>query len=46
MADQRTQDATNERILRSLDEVKAQLAESKRREELIAKNLDRLLARI
>ena len=45
MAGHAAQGATNERILRTLDEVKAQLAESKLREERIAKDLARLLAR-
>jgi hypothetical protein len=37
--------ATNARIVRLLEEVKAQLAESKQREQPIAKDLMRLLAR-
>ena len=44
MADQ-TEHATNERIVRMLEEVKAELADSKRREQQIAKDLTRLLAR-
>ena len=44
MADQ-TEHATNERIVRMLEEVKAELAASKRREQQIAKDLTRLLAR-
>jgi hypothetical protein len=42
MATQRAQ-PTNERIVRLLEEVKAQLTESKRREEQIARDLTRLL---
>jgi hypothetical protein len=37
--------ATNARIVRLLDEVKAELAESKKREQQIADDLARLLAR-
>jgi hypothetical protein len=37
--------ATNERIVRLLEEVKAQLADSKKREQQIAKDLGRLLSR-
>ena len=37
--------ATNERIVRLLEEVKAELADSRRREEQIARDLARLLAR-
>ena len=37
--------ATNERIVRLLEEVKAELADSKQREQQIAKDLTRLLAR-
>jgi hypothetical protein len=44
MASQSEQ-ATNARIVRLLEEVKAELAESKRREQQIAKDLARLLAR-
>jgi hypothetical protein len=40
-----TEQATNERILRLLEEVKAELADSKQREQQIAKDLTRLLAR-
>jgi hypothetical protein len=43
MASQSAQPATNERIVRLLEEVKAQLAESKKREEEIARDLTRLL---
>jgi hypothetical protein len=45
MATERAQPATNERIVRLLEEVKAQLTESKRRDEQIARNLTRLLKR-
>jgi hypothetical protein len=45
MAGESAQPATNERIVRLLDEVKAQLAEAKRREEQIARDLTRLLDR-
>jgi hypothetical protein len=44
MASQNAQ-ATNERIVRLLEEVKVQLADSKQREQQIAKDLARLLAR-
>ena len=44
MASQTAQ-ATNERIVRLLEEVKAELADSKQREQQIAKDLTRLLAR-
>jgi hypothetical protein len=40
-----TEQATNERILRLLEEVRAELADSKQREQQIAKDLTRLLAR-
>jgi hypothetical protein len=43
MASQSAQPATNERIVRLLEEVRAQLAESKKREEQIARDLGRLL---
>ena len=36
---------TNERLLRLLEEIKAQLADSKKREELIARDLAKLLNR-
>jgi hypothetical protein len=36
---------TNEQIVRLLEEVKAQLADSKRREEQIARDVARLLER-
>jgi hypothetical protein len=45
MAAQRAQPATNERIVRLLEEVKAQLAASEKREQQIARDLARLLAR-
>lgn len=45
MASQTTHAATNERIVDLLEEVKAQLAESTKREQQIAKDLTRLLAR-
>jgi hypothetical protein len=45
MAGQRAQPATNERILRLLEEVKAQLDDSRKREERIARDLARLLDR-
>jgi hypothetical protein len=45
MASQSAQPATNERIMRLLEEVRAQLAESKKREEQIARDLTRLLNR-
>lgn len=44
MASQTTHAATNERIVHLLEEVKAQLAESTKREQQIAKDLTRLLA--
>jgi hypothetical protein len=43
MASQTAQPATNERIVRLLEEVKAQLADSKKREERIARDLIQLL---
>lgn len=43
MASQTGAGATNERIVRLLEEVKAQLADSKKREQQIAKDLGRLL---
>lgn len=43
MASKTAAAATNERIVRLLEEVKAQLAESKRREQQIARDLARLL---
>ena len=43
MASQSTPPATNERIVRLLEEVKTQLAESKKREQQIARDLARLL---
>jgi hypothetical protein len=45
MAGQKAQPATNERILRLLEEVKAELAESRKREQQIARDLARLVAR-
>jgi hypothetical protein len=45
MAAQRAQPATNERIVRLLEEVKAQLAAAEKREQQIARDLARLLAR-
>ena len=45
MASQSAVPATNERIVRLLEEVKAQLADSKRREQQIARDLARLLDR-
>jgi hypothetical protein len=45
MAGQKAQPATNERILRLLEEVKAELAESHKREQQIARDLARLAAR-
>jgi hypothetical protein len=45
MASQGTQAATNERIVRLLQEVKAELADCKKREQQIARNLTRLLER-
>jgi hypothetical protein len=43
MASQSAPPATNERIVRLLEEVKTQLADSKKREQQIAKDLTRLL---
>ena len=37
--------ATNERIVQLLEEVKAQLAESRKREQKIARDLERLISR-
>jgi hypothetical protein len=45
MAGQKAQPATNERILRLLEEVKAELADSRKREQQIARDLARLVAR-
>lgn len=45
MASQTAAPATNERILRQLEEVKAQLADSKKREQQITRDLARLLER-
>ena len=45
MAAQRAQAATNERIVRLLEDVRAQLAASEKREQQIARDLARLLAR-
>jgi hypothetical protein len=45
MASQGAQAATNERIVRLLEEVKAELAESKKREQQISRDLTRLLGR-
>ena len=45
MASQSAQPATNERIVRLLEEVKAELADSKKREERLAADLARLLQR-
>ncbi len=45
MAGQSTQPATNERILRLVEEVRAELAESKKREQQIARDLKRLVDR-
>lgn len=45
MADQGAHAATNERIVRLLQEVKAELADAKRREQQIARDLTRLLDR-
>jgi len=43
VASQSAEPATNERIVRLLEEVKAQLADSKRRQQQIAGDLTRLL---
>jgi hypothetical protein len=40
-----SQPPTNEQIVRLLDEVRAELAQSKEREQQIARDLARLLAR-
>jgi hypothetical protein len=45
MGTQTAQPATNERIVRLLQEVKAELAEAKRRDEKLARDLTRLLER-
>jgi hypothetical protein len=45
MASQGAQAATNERIVRLVQEVQAELAESKKREQQIARDLKRLLDR-
>lgn len=45
MASQSAKPATNERIVRLLEEVRAQFADSKKREEQIARDLTRLLNR-
>jgi hypothetical protein len=45
MAAAKAQPATNERILRLLEEVRAKLAESEKRERQIARDLERLLSR-
>jgi hypothetical protein len=45
MAGQSTQPATNERIVRLVEEVRAELAESKEREQQIARDLKRLVER-
>jgi hypothetical protein len=45
VATRSTQPATNERIVRLLEEVKAQLADSKKGQERIARDLARLLQR-
>lgn len=43
MASQSKQPETNERIVRLLEEVKTQLADSSKRQEQIARDLSRLL---
>jgi hypothetical protein len=43
MASSSAETATNQRILRLVEEVKAELADSKRRQEQIARDLARLL---
>jgi hypothetical protein len=43
MASQSTKAATNERIVRLLEEVQAELADAKKRDERIARDLARLL---
>jgi hypothetical protein len=45
MGAQSPQAATNERIVRLLEEVKAELADSKKREQQIARDLTRLVSR-
>ncbi|HEX2102817.1 MAG TPA: hypothetical protein VHF51_04155 [Solirubrobacteraceae bacterium] len=45
MAGQKAQPATNERILRLLEAVRAKLAESETREQQIARGVARLLSR-
>ncbi len=45
MASHGAQPPTNERILRLLEEVKAQLTESRKQQEQMAKDLARLLSR-
>ena len=45
MATRSAEPATNERIVRLLEEVQAQLKDSKKREERIAQDLARLLKR-
>jgi hypothetical protein len=45
MATRSAEPATNERIVRLLEEVQAQLADSKKREERIARDLARVLDR-
>jgi hypothetical protein len=45
MAGAKGQPATNERILRLLEEVRAKLAESEKREQQIARDLARLVGR-
>jgi hypothetical protein len=45
MAGQSTEPATNERIVRLLEEVKAQLADSREQQERIARNVTELLER-
>jgi hypothetical protein len=44
MASQSKHSATNERIVRLLEEVKAQLADAGKRQEQLARDLSRLLA--
>jgi ribosome maturation protein Sdo1 len=45
MSTKTAQPATNERIVRLLEEVKVELAEAKRRDEQLARALTRLLER-
>jgi hypothetical protein len=45
MAGQGNQPATNERIVRLLEELKSELADAKQREQQIARDLTRLLER-